>query len=116
MKKLASLIVVLCFCANATAAEIITVSRFEVGKDNWAFDREEVMLTCARGNALLVINPSTLMQYPLNDIAEQMMKNGQMKGQPVSVIQIDDPQHPGQKKSLGPFVERAQKLCGQPGH
>ncbi|MBX4294189.1 YebY family protein, partial [Mycobacterium tuberculosis] len=27
------------------------------------------------------------------------------------VIQIDDPQHPGQKMSLAPFIERAQKLC-----
>lgn len=111
MKKMASLMIALSFCSSAMAAEIITVSRFEVGKDNWAFDREEVMLTCAKGGALLVINPSTLMQYPLNDVAQQMMKNGQLKGQPVSVIQIDDPQHPGQKKSLAPFIERAQKLC-----
>lgn len=111
MKKLTSLIVALSFCSNAMAAGIITVSRFEMGKDKWAFDREEVMLTCAKGHALLVINPSTLMQYPLNDIAMQMMKEGQMKGEPVSVIQIDDPQHPGQKKSLAPFVERAEKLC-----
>ncbi|KAB8307883.1 DUF2511 domain-containing protein [Erwinia endophytica] len=111
MKKMASLMIALSFCSSAMAAEIITVSRFEVGKDNWAFDREEVMLTCAKGGALLVINPSTLMQYPLNDVAQQMMKSGQLKGQPVSVIQIDDPQHPGQKKSLAPFIERAQKLC-----
>ncbi|EXU76163.1 MULTISPECIES: YebY family protein [Erwinia] len=111
MKKLASLIIALSFCSSAMAAEIITVSRFEMGKDKWAFDREEVMLTCAKGGALLAINPSTLMQYPLNDSAEQMIKNGQMKGQPISVIQIDDPQRPGQKKSLAPFIERAQKLC-----
>ncbi|MCX8956204.1 YebY family protein [Erwinia psidii] len=111
MKKLASLIIALSFCSNAMAAGIITVSRFEMGKDKWAFDREEVMLTCAKGNALLVINPSTLMQYPLNDKAEQMIRNGQMKGQPVSVIRIDDPQHPGQKKDLTPFIERARTLC-----
>ncbi|WP_144290815.1 DUF2511 domain-containing protein, partial [Cronobacter sakazakii] len=24
---------------------------------------------------------------------------------------IDDPAHPGQKMSLAPFIERAQKLC-----
>ncbi|WP_158784855.1 YebY family protein [Pantoea sp. BAV 3049] len=111
MKKLASLMIALSFCTSAMAAEIITVSRFEIGKDNWAFNREEVMLTCAKGGALLAVNPSTLMQYPLNDAAQQMMKSGQMKGQPISVIQIDDPQHPGQKKSLAPFIERAQKLC-----
>ncbi|MGE9549952.1 YebY family protein [Erwinia amylovora] len=112
MKKWVSLMMVLGFCSSAMAAEIITVSRFEIGKDNWAFNREEVMLTCAKGGALLAINPSTLMQYPLNDTARQMMKSGEMKGQPISVIQIDDPQQPGQKKSLAPFIERAQKLCG----
>ncbi|MBV4365094.1 YebY family protein [Erwinia phyllosphaerae] len=111
MKKLASLIVALSFCSSAMASEIITVSRFEMGKDKWAFDREEVMLTCAKGGALYAINPSTLMQYPLNEIAEQQVKSGLAKGEPISVIQIDDPAHPGQKKSLAPFVERTQKLC-----
>lgn len=93
------------------APQIITVSRFEMGKDNWAFTREEVMLTCRPGNALFAINPSTLVQYPLNEIAEQQVKAGKTSGQPISVIQSDDPQQPGQKKSLAPFIERAQKLC-----
>lgn len=111
MKKLASLLIALGFCSSAMAAEIVTVSRFEVGKDNWAFNREEVMLTCAKGGALFAINPSTLMQYPLNDAAMAMVKSGRAQGQSIEVIQIDDPQHPGQKKSLAPFIERAQKLC-----
>ncbi|MDU7819748.1 MAG: YebY family protein [Klebsiella sp.] len=93
------------------APQVITVSRFEVGKESWAFNREEVMLTCRPGNALFAINPSTLVQYPLNDIAEQQMKDGKTNAQPISVIQIDDPQQPGQKMSLAPFIERAQKLC-----
>ncbi|HIB5759328.1 YebY family protein, partial [Pseudomonas aeruginosa] len=88
-----------------------TVSRFEVGKESWAFNREEVMLTCRPGNALYAINPSTLVQYPLNEVAEQQVKAGKTTAQPISVIQIDDPQHPGQKMSLAPFIERAQKLC-----
>ncbi|MFU9136023.1 YebY family protein [Erwinia tasmaniensis] len=111
MKKLASLMIALSFCSSAMAAEIITVSRFQVGKDKWMFDREEVMLTCTRGNALFAINPSTLMQYPLNDKAEALVKSGSAKGQPISVIQTDDPQHPGQKKSLQPIIDRARKLC-----
>lgn len=57
--------------AALAAPQVITVSRFEVGKDKWAFNREEVMLTCRPGNALYVINPSTLVQYPLNDIAQK---------------------------------------------
>ena len=38
--------------AALAAPQVITVSRFEVGKDKWAFNREEVMLTCRPGNAL----------------------------------------------------------------
>lgn len=93
------------------APQIITVSRFEVGKEQWAFNREEVMLTCRPGNALYAINPSTLMQYPLNAAAEQEMKEGKTTAQPISVIQVDDPAHAGQKMSLAPFIARAEKLC-----
>jgi hypothetical protein len=51
------------------------------------------------------------MQYPLNDVAQQQVSSGKTTGQPISVIQIDDPKTPGQKKSLAPFIERAEKLC-----
>ena len=112
MKKIIISLLLLASSGAALAApQVITVSRFEVGKDKWAFNREEVMLTCRPGNALFAINPSTLVQYPLNDIAEQQMKDGKTNAQPISVIQIDDPQQPGQKMSLAPFIERAQKLC-----
>ena len=107
MKKIVLTMLLLASSGAALAApQVITVSRFEVGKESWAFNREEVMLT-----ALFAINPSTLVQYPLNDIAEQQMKDGKTNAQPISVIQIDDPQQPGQKMSLAPFIERAQKLC-----
>lgn len=112
MKKIVLTMLLLASSGSALAApQVITVSRFEVGKESWAFNREEVMLTCRPGNALFAINPSTLVQYPLNDIAEQQMKDGKTNAQPISVIQIDDPQQPGQKMSLAPFIERAQKLC-----
>lgn len=72
MKKSILAFLLLTSSAAALAApQVITVSRFEVGKDKWAFNREEVMLTCRPGNALYVINPSTLVQYPLNDIAQK---------------------------------------------
>ena len=107
MKKIVLTMLLLASSGAALAApQIITVSRFEVGKESWAFNREEVM-----GNALYAINPSTLVQYPLNEVAEQQVKAGKTTAQPISVIQIDDPQHPGQKMSLAPFIERAQKLC-----
>ncbi len=112
MKKTLLSLVLLATASSAFAApQVITVSRFEVGKDKWAFNREEVMLTCRSGPALYVINPSTLVQYPLNDIAEQQVASGKSTGQPLSVIQVDDPQNPGQKMSLAPFIERAEKLC-----
>lgn len=69
------------------------------------------MLTCRPGNALYVINPSTLVQYPLNDVARQQVESGKVTAKPIEIIQIDDPAKPGEKMSLAPFVERAEKLC-----
>lgn len=112
MKKILLSLLLLASAGSAFAApQVITVSRFEIGKDKWAFNREEVMLTCRPGHALYAINPSTLVQYPLNDVAQQQVASGKSSGQPISVIQIDDPQNPGQKMSLAPFIERAEKLC-----
>lgn len=112
MKKIVLTLLLLATSGAALAApQIITVSRFEVGKDKWAFNREEVMLTCRPGHALYVINPSTLVQYPLNAVAEQEVKEGKTRAQPLTVIQVDDPAHAGQKMSLAPFIERAEKLC-----
>lgn len=110
-KSILTLLLLACTGSALAAPQIITVSRFEMGKDNWAFNREEVMLSCRPGHALFAINPSTLMQYPLNDVAQQQVSSGETTGQPISVIQIDDPKTPGQKKSLAPFIERAEKLC-----
>ena len=110
-KTVLSLLLLACSGSALAAPQVITVSRFEVGKDKWAFNREEVMLTCRPGHALYAINPSTLVQYPLNEVAEQQVASGKSSCQPISVIQIDDPAHPGQKMSLTPFIERADKLC-----
>lgn len=112
MKKIVLTLLLMASSGAALAApQIITVSRFEIGKEKWAFNREEVMLTCRAGNALYVINPSTLVQYPLNAAAEQEVKEKKTNAQPLSVIQIDDPQRPGEKMSLAPFIEKAEKLC-----
>ena len=112
MKKIIGLLLAMGCCTSAlAAAEVITISRFEIGKDKWPFTREEVMLTCTKEHALFAINPSTLMQYPLNDKAEQKVASNQTTAQSVTVIQRDDPQLPGQKASLQPIIERAEKLC-----
>lgn len=110
-KNILAVLLLVASGAAIAAPQVITVSRFEIGKDKWAFNREEVMLTCRKGNALYVINPSTLVQYPLNAVAEQEVKEKKSTAQPISVIQIDDPAQSGQKMSLEPFVSRAEKLC-----
>ncbi|MBW9794608.1 DUF2511 domain-containing protein [Escherichia coli] len=69
------------------------------------------MQSCRPCDAFHVINPSTLVQYPLNDIAQKEGASGKTKAQPISVIQMDDPNNPGEKMSLAPFIERAEKLC-----
>ncbi len=110
-KSILTLLLLTCSASALAAPQVITVSRLDVGKDKWAFNREEVMLTCRPGHALFAINPSTLVQYPLNDAAQQQVASGENSGQPVSIIQIDDPAKPGEKMSLAPYIERAEKLC-----
>ncbi|AGN84568.1 uncharacterized protein DUF2511 [Kosakonia sp. AG348] len=112
MKKSLLVLVMLACSGTALASpQVITVSRFEIGKDKWAFNREEVMLTCRPGHALYAINPSTLVQYPLNDVAEKEVASGKTIAQPISIIQIDNPAKPGEKMSLAPFITRAETLC-----
>ncbi|MCO4311573.1 YebY family protein [Pectobacterium versatile] len=111
MKKFLLSIVLTSLSVNAfAAAKLANVSRFEYG-DRWAFTREEVQLICRPGNALYALHTGTLMQYPLNDVAIAQMKSGQVSAQPIDAIRLDDPKYPGQKKSLQPFIERAEQLC-----
>jgi len=110
MKKLALMITALSISSSALAG-IETVSRFEIGKNKWPFTREEMMLSCEKGNVLIAINDGTLVQYPLNDIAAQKMKSGEMKGMPIDKMLADDPANPGHKKSLEAIIARAEKLC-----
>ncbi|BDD51866.1 MULTISPECIES: YebY family protein [Enterobacteriaceae] len=110
-KTILTMLLLACSAGAFAAPSVITVSRFEVGKDKWAFNREEVMLTCRPDHALYAINPSTLVQYPLNEEAQKQVASGKTTAQPVSVIQIDDPARPGEKMSLEPFIARAEKLC-----
>lgn len=71
------------------------------------------MLECRAGNALFVINPATLVQYPLNDIATEQMKSGHVLAKPLDVLLLNDSNNPGQKMSLEPFQQRAMALCQQ---
>lgn len=110
MKKVILSLVLTTLCGSAVAADIVTVSRFQFGKA-WPFTREEVMLQCRTGKALFAINDSTLVQYPLNEVAEAEVKAGKTQAQPIAKIQLDDPQQPGQKMSLAAVQQKAMTLC-----
>ncbi|XBS68323.1 YebY family protein [Acerihabitans sp. KWT182] len=113
--KIRFLILPIALIAQAAgAAQIVTVSKFQYGKQ-WAFQQEELQLLCRADQSLFALNMSTLMQYPLNDKAKSEMLSGQVKAVPVETILLDDPAKPGQKMSIAPFAARARQLCNQPG-
>ncbi len=109
-KHLVLLMLTLAVTQAASAAQIVTVSRFQFGKQ-WAFAKEEVQLLCRADRSLYALNISTLVQYPLNEKAARQMESGQVKAQPIEAILLDDPANPGHKMSLDPFVARAERLC-----
>ncbi|MBP2843914.1 YebY family protein [Dickeya oryzae] len=111
MKKVVlSLIVSVLSFQTFAAPQLANLSKLEYGP-RWAFNREEVQLICRPDNAMFVINPGTLVQYPLNDVAREQVKAGKVNASPLETIMVEDPQHPGQKMSLQPFIDRAQSLC-----
>ncbi|OMQ24395.1 YebY family protein [Serratia oryzae] len=113
MKSVILGIALLATATSALAADkLINVTKLEYGKQ-WAFTKEEVTLQCRKGNALFVLNNSTLMQYPLNDAAQAQVKAGQQRAQPLDVILLDDAHNPGKKMSVEVFRTRAEKLCAE---
>lgn len=113
MKKALPLVLLTLMSTSALAAQVVTVSRFEMGKNRWPLNREEIMLSCEKDGSLFAINPSTLMNYPLNPLAEQKVKSGQALGESITPLLLDDPAHPGEKMSLQPLTDKAQSLCGK---
>ncbi|GAA0472567.1 MULTISPECIES: DUF2511 domain-containing protein [Tatumella] len=113
MKKIFPSLLLLLLSGQAMATQVITVSRFETGKDHWPLNREEIMLTCEKDGALFAINPSTLMNYPLNKTAQQKVNAGLAQGSSIAPLVADDKNHPGQKMSLQPLISKAQSLCGK---
>ncbi|OKP05741.1 YebY family protein [Xenorhabdus eapokensis] len=110
MKRLFWALPLLLLSFQGVAAPIKTISKLQFGKQ-WAFTREEVMLDCRANGALFVINPSTLMQYPLNDRATQLMQANKVIASSLDTILLNDPDHPNQKMSIKPFQEAALALC-----
>ncbi|SFN42286.1 YebY family protein [Xenorhabdus japonica] len=114
MKRLFWALPFLLLSFQGTAAPIKTISKLQFGKQ-WAFTREEVMLDCRSGGALFVINPSTLMQYPLNEHATQLMKSNKVIASSLDMILLNNPEHPNQKMSIEPFQKAALALCDHSG-
>ncbi|MDX8000019.1 DUF2511 domain-containing protein [Xenorhabdus sp. Reich] len=95
---------------QGVAAPIQTISKLQFGKQ-WAFTREEVMLDCRSDGALFVINPSTLMQYPLNDRAIELVESNKVIAKSLNTILLDNPEDPNKKMSIEPFQKAALVLC-----
>ena len=72
--------------------------------------QEEVTLQCRSGGALFVLNNSTLMQYPLNDAAEQQVKKGHQRAQPLEVLLLDDPAEPGKNEPGAVYRTRREAV------
>ncbi|OAT21595.1 YebY family protein [Proteus myxofaciens] len=110
MKRLFLTGMLMFFSFQAFSAPISTVSKLQFG-DNWPFTREEVMLNCRSDGAWFVINPATLVQYPLNDIAMEQMKSGKVNAQLIDIIVLPDPNNAEEKKSLDPIKREFSSLC-----
>lgn len=98
------------FSFQSVSAPISTVSKLQFGED-WPFTREEVMLNCRADGAWFVINPATLVQYPLNDIAMEQMKSGKVNAQLIDIILLPDPNEPEKKKSVEAIQNAFISLC-----
>lgn len=111
MKHFMLILAVLVTTTRVLAADqLVNITKFEYG-ERWAFTKEEVTLQCRKGDALFVLNNSTLMQYPLNDAALEQVKTGQQRAQPLTVLLLDDPSNPGEKMDVQLFRDRAAQLC-----
>ena len=84
----------------------LTLSIEQVGKANWPFNREEVMLMCHKDSAMYIINPSTLQQYPLNEQAKALAKQQWMHANELqSIMQASA------DKLLANFILVAEQRC-----
>lgn len=71
------------------------------------------MINCREGNALWVINPSTLMSYPLNDVAAEQAKAQKIKVTDLSVIILKRSDNAEKQMDITPVIEAAEALCGE---
>ncbi len=95
------------------ASPLKAVSKDDYG-DKWAFTSDEVQLQCIDGGAF-VMDYDTNNVYAISGLANQLAKKGKYPADDIngSSFWKENPDMPGVKISLAPFITDALALCGK---
>lgn len=95
------------------ASPLKAVSKDDYG-DKWAFTSNEVQLQCIDGGAF-VMDYDTNNVYAISGLANQLAKKGKYPADDIngSSFWKENPDMPGAKISLAPFITDALALCGK---
>lgn len=95
------------------ASPLKAVSKDDYG-DKWAFTSDEVQLQCIDGGAF-VMDYDTNNVYAISGLANQLAKKGKYPADDIngSSFWKENPDMPGAKISLAPFITDALALCGK---
>ena len=95
------------------ASPLKSVSKDDYG-DKWAFTSDEVQLQCIDGGAF-VMDYDTNNVYAISGLANQLAKKGKYPADDIngSSFWKENPDMPGAKISLAPFITDALALCGK---
>lgn len=102
---------IFCISAIAAAVPLKAVSEEDYG-NKWAFNSGEVQLQCINGGAF-VMDYDTNAVYAITGLANQLAKSGKYPAEDIngSSFWKENPELPGAKISLGPFINDALALC-----
>lgn len=78
--------------------------------DKWAFTFDRAVLICDK-QAAFISDPMKGMIYPLTGLAQTRMKEMKEHAGNLDDVWKDDPAPYGVKINVGPFIDRALKLC-----
>lgn len=111
MKKIIIAGALLLSSSIAFAAPLKAVSKDDYG-NKWAFTSDEVQLQCFYGGAF-VMDYDTNNVYALTGLANQLAKKGKYPADDIngSAFWKENPEMPGAKISLAPFITDALALC-----
>lgn len=105
--------VLLLVSSVSLASPLKAVSKDDYG-DKWAFTSDEVQLQCIDGGAF-VMDYDTNNVYAISGLANQLAKKGKYPADDIngSSFWKENPDIPGAKISLAPFITDALALCGK---